>query len=115
MKKVTLGIAGILAMVSSANAVDTAQIKAACQSSDKTLWVERSQVCIPRNPCDNQKYGKYCNRVFAEYQSPADTNVYIDLINLYAKTHGLECDAVPQESALIGQDYVICQGIDVMV
>ena len=113
MKKTLLGIAGILAMISSANAVDTSQIKAACQSSDKTLWVESNQVCIPRNPCENPNYEQYCNRVFANVQTGSDE--YIEYINIYAKTHNLNCNAVPQSAKLIKDDYVVCMGNDVMV
>lgn len=113
MKKTLLGIAGILAMISSANAVDTSQIKAACQSSDKTLWVERNQVCIPRNPCKDARYDKYCNRVFRDVQTHG--NLYKGLIELYADTHNLSCVPVEQDSKAFGQDYVVCKGIDVMV
>lgn len=115
MKKLIFGIAGIIAMVSSADAVDTAQIKAACQSSDKTLWVERNQVCIPRNPCKDSKFEKYCNKDFADFQSPAGSDMYISLINLYANSHNLSCSAVRQEAKWVGQDYVVCMGTDVMV
>ena len=113
MKKTLLGIAGILAMISSANAIDTAQIKAACQSSDKTLWVERNQVCIPRNPCDNPNYEQYCNREFSNLQMV--DREYEGIINYFAKVKNLDCKAVPQKSKLAGQDYVVCMGTDVMV
>lgn len=113
MKKTLLGIAGVLAMISSANAVDTAQIKAACQSSDKTLWVERNQVCIPRNPCKNSKYDKYCNRIFRDVQT--HHNGYKVMIEVFAKTHTLSCVPVDTNPKIVGQDYVICMGDDVMV
>ena len=110
MKKTLLGIAGILAIISSANAVDTSQIKAA---SDKTLWVESNQVCIPRNPCENPNYNQYCNRDFANIQL-ADRE-YEAVINHYAEVKKLDCKAVPQDGKFIGQDYVVCMGNDVMV
>lgn len=113
MKKITFGILGLVSVISAASAVDTAQIKIACQNSDKTLWVERDQVCIPRNPCDNPNFSKYCNRDFANTQvGKGDDQI---LINVYAEKNGISCKAVPQESKLVGQDYVVCQGDDVMV
>ena len=60
-------ITGVLAgVVSSAAfaAPDVAAIKAACQSSDKTIWVEKNQICIPANPCtsDNTSVKQYCDQ-----------------------------------------------------
>ena len=110
-------------MISSANAVDTSQIKAACQSSDKTLWVESNQVCIPRNPCENPNYEQYCNRKYAKVQTRGTggtfrmraTSEYMVLVEAYAKGHNISC--VPTETipSDFGQDYVICMGNDVMV
>ena len=114
MKKTLLGIAGILAIISVANAADTDKIKVACQSSDKTLWVERNQVCIPRNPCDNSKYEQYCNRDFKDVES-RHYLTFRNMIDLYAETHNLSCKSVNTESKLVGQDYVVCMGDDVMV
>jgi hypothetical protein len=113
MKKTLLGIAGILAMISSANAADTAQIKAACQSSSKTLWVERNQVCIPRNPCGNPNFDQYCNRDFANIQLV--DREYESIVNYYADVNNLDCKVVPQRSSFVGQDYIVCMGKDVMV
>lgn len=113
MKKKLLGIAGVLAMISSANAVDTAQIKAACQSSDKTLWVESNQVCIPRNPCENPNYEQYCNRDFANMQVTG--REYEAIVNIFAEAKKLDCKAVEQNGKVFGEDYVVCMGNDVMV
>ena len=117
MKKfLTCVVAGAVA-VSCAHADDTDKIKAACERSDKTVWVERNKVCIPRNPCNSsdQNILKYCNRTFADFESSGGTGAYIDLIEIYAATHGLDCRAIAQKSKLLGQDYVLCQGTDVMV
>ena len=87
-----------------------------CQSKSDKIWVESTKACIPENPCKDSEYEKaYCNRAFANFQSPAGTDLYIDLINLYAENHALNCKAVPKESKLVGQDYVVCKGTDVMV
>ena len=117
MKKLLMFVMCSIMAVSYARADDTAKLKAACEESDKTLWVERNRVCIPRNPCNSsdQNILKYCNRTFADFESSGGTDAYIDLINIYAATHGLDCRAVSQSAKLFGQDYVVCQGTDVMV
>ena len=118
MKKMFIGIMLAVLGMSYAHAdvnADLERQKAVCQASDKFLWVERNQVCIYRNPCDHQAFERYCNRDFKDYQSPAGSNMYIKLINLYAETHGLDCKAVAQDAAAVGQDYVVCMGTDVMV
>ncbi|MBO4672485.1 MAG: hypothetical protein J5608_02415 [Alphaproteobacteria bacterium] len=51
MKKYLIGIAGVMAMVSMANAESTSKIKAACMASGKTVWVEQNKTCVPINPC----------------------------------------------------------------
>ena len=115
MKKMLMcAAAGAVVMsCASANDIDVNQIRTACQSSDKTLWVERNQVCIPRNPCKNDKFKSYCNRMFADVQT-RDLG-YMVLIDLYAQAHNLSCKPVRQDAKLVGQDYVVCNGTDVMV
>lgn len=115
MKKIVLCAAAGIAAMSCANAagIDVNQIKTACQSSDKTLWVERNQVCIPRNPCKDEKYKQYCNRQFKDVQT-RDVG-YMVLVDLYAQAHNISCKPVRQDAKLVGQDYVVCQGNDVMV
>lgn len=115
MKKMLMfAAAGAVAMsCASANDIDVNQIRTACQNSDKTLWVERNQVCIPRNPCKNEKFSQYCNRTFKDVQT-RDLG-YLVLIDLYAQTHNLSCKPVRQDAKLVGQDFVVCQGTDVMV
>lgn len=107
------GIAGVMAVLASANAAETADIKAACQASDKTLWVERNKVCIPKNPCKDSKYEKYCNRIYKDLELWG--NQYMILVEAYAKGHGLSCSPVDTKSKMVGQDYIICMGDDVMV
>lgn len=116
MKKIIFGIVGIMSVMIPALAdvsSDTAKLKAACQASDKTLWVERNQVCIPKNPCKDSKFEQYCNRDFKNVQ--IQELGYKILIEAYAGTHDLECLPVDTKSKLIGQDYVVCMGDDVMV
>ncbi len=123
MKKIMFGIAGVMVVLASANAVDVSQIKVACQASDETLWVERNQVCIPRNPCKDSKYESYCNRKYANEQlmgTAGDwrmtaSNDYKVLIEAYAIGHNLSCVPVDTVAKALGDDYVICMGTDVMV
>ena len=117
-KNIICGIAGILATMSAANAVDTAQVKAACQKNNGTLWVESTQSCIPANPCDTSKsygakYENYCNRTFAGSEVDGDT--YKFLVEVYAKKHGLDCEPQTTECGSEGQDFVVCNGRDVIV
>ena len=75
MKKLLMFVMCSIMAVSYARADDTEQLRAACQSSDKTVWVELNKVCIPRYPCrsDNQEIRKnYCRRVFADIQVPTE-------------------------------------------
>jgi hypothetical protein len=115
IKKMLMCVAAgaVVMSCASANDIDVNQIRTACQSSDKTLWVERNQVCIPRNPCENQKFYHYCNRVFGNVETQGVG--YRILIDLYARAHNLSCKPVNQDAKLFGQDYVVCDGIDVMV
>ena len=118
MKKILLYVVAGVISASTVCFADTAGIKAACEQSDKLLWDARNEKCIPRNPCAEEyegKYGRYCNRTFKDFQSGYGFDHYIELINIYASTHGLNCEAIPQSAKFFGQDYVVCQGTDVMV
>ena len=110
MKKIMFGIVGVVAVLASANAAETADIKAACQASDKTLWVERNKVCIPRNPCADTsgKYNQYCIHVFDDVYPNTYAGEEKDLVNLYAISHNLDCKARDVEDNI-----VICYGDDV--
>lgn len=114
--KIMTGVlAGVISSAAFA-APDVAAIKAACQSSDKTIWVEKNQICIPANPCtsDNMNAKQYCNTVFADDQTGSDREA-MAVVDLYAKTHGLDCEPVNVQFSAAGQDYVTCVGNDVMV
>lgn len=114
--KIMTGVlAGVISSAAFA-APDVAAIKAACQSSDKTIWVEKNQICIPANPCtsDNMNAKQYCNTVFADDQTGSDEEA-MAVVDLYAKTHGLDCEPVNVQFSAAGQDYVTCVGNDVMV
>ena len=114
--KIMTGVlAGVISSAAFA-APDVAAIKAACQSSDKTIWVEKNQICIPANPCtsDNLNTKQYCASVFADDQTGSDEEA-MAVVDLYAKTHGLDCEPVNVEFSAAGQDYVTCVGNDVMV
>jgi hypothetical protein len=114
--KIMTGVlAGVISSAAFA-APDVAAIKAACQSSDKTIWVEKNQICIPANPCtsDNMNAKQYCNTMFAGNQTGSDGEAK-GVVDLYAKTHGLDCEPVNVQFSAAGQDYVTCVGNDVMV
>lgn len=113
--KIMTGVlAGVISSAAFA-APDVAAIKAACQSSDKTIWVEKNQICIPANPCtsDNMSVKQYCDQRFSNYQTPND-NIAKGMVELYALGR-LECRAVDVQHSLFDQDYVTCIGNDVMV
>lgn len=77
------------------------------------LYVERDGVCVLDNPCKDNKYTKYCNRVFKDVQTRSD--IYMDMVDLYAETHKLSCKSQKADSKLFGADFVVCDGPDVMV
>lgn len=122
MKKLMIGIAGIMAMVASVNAADTEKIKAACQSSDKTVWVEKTQACVPVNPCESGNEtirSLYCQNhadVFY-YAVPKGNITTIDVINIYAKYYkDLYCQV--SEQNIVEKDgyvFVPCSGKDYVV
>lgn len=115
MKKMLMCVAAGAVAISCANAndINVNQIRTACQNSDKTLWVERNQVCIPRNPCKSEKFNHYCSFVFRNIETQGVG--YKILVDLYARAHNLSCKPVSQDAKLVGQDYVVCDGTDVMV
>ena len=129
MKKLVCGTVGIMVAVFAASAddvaTDTSRLKAACQASDKLLWVERNQVCIPKNPCKDSKYESYCNRIYKDLEV-INANVKQDsnngspaamlLVEAYAIGHNLSCVPINDvKDHVLGQDYVLCMGDDVMV
>lgn len=113
MKKTLLSVIAGLAVIGSANA----GIKETClEHPDKLVWVEKTQRCIPINPCksDDEKIkAMYCVRRFRDVQTRGD--LYKGLIELYAETYNVDCAPVEQEAKLIGQDYVLCKGSNVRV
>lgn len=109
MKKVMFGIAGVMAVLASANAVDTAEIKTACQRSDKTYWVESTNACIPKNPCkaDQVKYGSYCINAFKNVETP-NVGIARKLSEGYLTLAGRDVSYCEGEHSLVGQNYIYC-------
>ena len=136
MKKLMFGIAGVMAVLSSANAADIASIKKACDASEKTVWVEATNTCVPRNPCtarDKAKYASYCIRAFKDVQTPTveiAKNLSSDYLSLktsdittafsegdikvesYLKKYLGYCERYEptgEESSVVGQNYIACK------
>ena len=67
MKILVGGIMGVILATTCANAaLTTEQLRAACEKSDKTVWVEATNACIPKNPCNDSKYDTYCDNTFSD-------------------------------------------------
>ena len=115
MKVSKIILASILGAVvlNCANADDYDGPRNRCKSKSDKIWVERTKACIPENPCKDSNFEKYCNRDFKNL----DTGLvgYKILIDVYTKTHGISCEPENTESKIFGQDYVLCQGQDVLV
>lgn len=113
ISKIMLAFVLMAVVVNSAIADDYDGPRNRCKSKSNKIWVERTHECIPENPCKDSKFEVYCNRLFR------DTEVmelgYKILVESYARTHNLSCEPVDTESKLVGQDYVMCMGDDVMV
>ena len=112
-----MGALAGLAVISSVRAEEdmTAKIKAACQKSDKTYWVESTGACIPKNPCKDNVYKEaYCSNIFKDIELTGK-NEYMFLVDLDRTLRGLDCEVQPTKSKSSGQDYVPCVGRDVMV
>ena len=118
MNKILLSGLASLAVTGAANGGITTDVarEICLRHPDKYIWVENTKRCIPINPCksDNETVvNTYCNRMFSNVQTHGD--LYKGLIELYAQTHGLQCEPVDQNAKLFGQDYVLCSGNDVMM
>ncbi len=100
-------------VVNSAIADDYEGARNRCKSKSDKIWVEKTHECIPENPCKDSKFEAYCNRMFKDVE--VQDLGYKVLVEAYASTHDLECLPMDTKSKLVGQDYVVCMGEDVMV
>lgn len=115
MKKTLLSIVVIISVIGVAKADIVEKLKGVClQHPDKLVWVEKTQRCIPINPCnsdDKKIRAAYCNQIFNETITYG--SLYKGLIELYADMQGIECE--PIESKSLDKNYIMCKGSDVMV
>src|SRR5574344_1132574 len=117
MKIKNMIIGGMLTTIVSVNtawAVDTATAKKICMKHDEKVWVDKDSVCVPKNPCQDEKYSRYCNKNFEGIQvsSIADGQ---DIAEAFSgKRWGKSgCLATSQpETGSVGQDYVFCKYTD---
>lgn len=111
MKNMIIGILVSVMAVLSVKADNTNELKIACQQSDKTLWVERNNLCIPKHPCgdESKKIQKYCDwNTFSSVTSSL-YDEWKDLVRIYVKKHNINCE--PEE--VINDHFVLCKGNDV--
>ena len=103
MKKTLLSVIAVLAVINVANA----GIKETClEHPDKLVWVEKTQRCVPINPCksdDREIVNAYCDYFF-EYSDMKDNikreklikkylgtdNIYASILESYADGYGFE-------------------------
>ena len=62
----------------------TDAIKSACKKSDETVWVAQNNICIPKNPCKDDKYKSYCLRNFVDFSGVDTYNYRISVALTYA-------------------------------
>lgn len=61
MKILISGVMMAALVATTANAAITVeQRKAACEKNADKVWVEDAETCIPKNPCDDEKFKSYC-------------------------------------------------------
>ncbi len=103
MKKTLLSVLAGVAVIGSANA----GIKETClEHPDKLVWVEKTQRCVPINPCksdDREIVNAYCDYFF-EYSDMKDNikreklikkylgidNIHVSILESYADGYGFE-------------------------
>ena len=110
MKKTLLSVGAALAVIGSAAAVgpDTC-------NPDKYVWVEKDELCIPKNPCKSKSdviRDAYCNRTFKDVQL-SNWRRGIEVVKAYlSKQRGLGMIMDPKDyrdgvdTSLFGQDYI---------
>lgn len=117
MKKIVFGILALFVVAGSVSAVPSVDDRRAmCEKTDGYVWVPKTKACIPVNPCKSDNFtikDAYCVDIFDEVQTHGD--LYLGLVELYARAHKLQCAPVEQKAKLVGQDYVMCMGDDVRV
>jgi hypothetical protein len=96
------------------------KLKSLCDKNTERVWVYKDKICVPNNPCKDNKYLRYCSSVFAEFQ--ANSALFAaELVNIYAKNIGYACQAgndireIEDDTRKIGQNYIACAGIDYLV
>ncbi len=116
MKKLMFGIAGVMAVLSSANALTEEQ----CNKSTSMFWVKYSGECVPRNVCDSKFKGKYdndyCVRDFADTEvesvAVAERLAAYYLENKLGSDKGVNCHInVPgagDKESIFGQNFIPC-------
>lgn len=110
------GIAGVMAVLSSANALTEEQ----CNKSTVMFWVKYSGECVPRNVCDSRLKGKYdndyCVRDFADTEvesvAVAEGLATYYLENKLGSDKGVNCHInVPgagDKESIFGQNFIPC-------
>lgn len=109
MKKTLLSVVAGLAVVSAANA----GIKETClEHPDKLVWVEKTQRCIPINPCksdDATIQDAYCNTTFARVQLGSIAQGQ-KLVEAYLANNmnvsGTYVGNRHRDTSLLGQDFI---------
>ena len=116
MKKIMFGIAGVIAVISSANALTEEE----CRKSSKMYWVSANKECVPRNVCDSKFKGKYdeiyCIRDFARTATESVTEAQkwtlYYLQNVIGKGADINCDVnIPgagDKQSTFGQNFIPC-------
>ncbi len=119
MKKTLLCVLAGVAVIGSANA----GIKETClEHPDKLVWVEKTQRCIPINPCksDDESIKKaYCMNDYslANYYKLPEGNTLssAEVVNIYANYLGLDCKVSENNISKDDWLYVPCKGRDYLV
>ena len=115
MKKTLLSVGAALAVIGSAAAVgpDTC-------NPDKYVWVEKDELCIPKNPCKSKSdviRDAYCNRTFKDVQL-SNWRDGVTVVEAYLnKRHGVSISSGSRigenkDTSFFDQDYIPAKTTD---
>lgn len=104
MKNLICGITTAAALIGTANALTTEEIKQRCLQSEDYVWDAKNSLCVYKNACEYEP--DHCNRVFKDVQvgNPEDAET---LVRAYLNKNGYGVNSITNTgSATFGQDYV---------
>lgn len=121
MKKTLLSVLAGIAVIGSASAVPSVgDRKEMCEKKDGWVWVEKTQACIPVNPCDDSNdksiIGAYCFPLEGTTESITNGISVWDVMDFYTEYKNSDC-RIAREKVFVqgGKTLVPCIGNEYIV